>query len=276
MTASFFVAMGPDNSGKALRRMFRNPGFLRKMVRTRAVALYGLRTILSGTLLPARPIGPAFPALLRELADRGFEVGIHGFDHVRWQDEIETLAEEEIELELERAFEVYRRIFGRQSSSFAAPGWRVNDLALKVLSQFRLHYQSNTRGRRPYRCRVGGEILEFLEIPSTMPTLDEIVGRRGLRNSSDIVAYYLRLVTTHLPNVHTVHAEVEGGPYNEVLRGLIRGLKKLNARFLRLDELAREIDPRSTPVCSVERGFIEGRAGWVSVQGSEGEAPQAA
>src|SRR5215471_9302447 len=75
VTASFYIAMGPDNSGRALIRVFRNRGFLKKMLRTRAVSMYGTRTILSGTILPARPIALAFPNLLRELEAAGFEVG---------------------------------------------------------------------------------------------------------------------------------------------------------------------------------------------------------
>ena len=78
--------MGPDNSGKAIRRLFTNRGFVSKMFRTRAVSMYGWRTILSGTLLKARPVAITFPQLLRDLNAEGFEVGVHGYDHVRWQD----------------------------------------------------------------------------------------------------------------------------------------------------------------------------------------------
>ena len=61
VTATFLIAMGPDNAGRAIVRVLKNPGFLKKMRRTRAVSMYGLRTVLSGTLLPARPIALAFP-----------------------------------------------------------------------------------------------------------------------------------------------------------------------------------------------------------------------
>jgi undecaprenyl phosphate-alpha-L-ara4FN deformylase len=49
--ASFFIAFGPDNSGKAVRRIFK-PGFLHKMWRTNPLRIYGLKTLLCGTLLP--------------------------------------------------------------------------------------------------------------------------------------------------------------------------------------------------------------------------------
>ena len=86
VTASFYIAMGPDNSGRAVVRVLRNPGFLKKMRRTGAIRMYGLRTVLSGTLLPARPIALAIPDVVRGLKRAGFEVGIHACDHVRWHD----------------------------------------------------------------------------------------------------------------------------------------------------------------------------------------------
>src|SRR5262249_51954893 len=61
--ASFFVTMGPDHSGRAIRRALR-PSFLAKMWRTNPFKLYGLRTLLSGTLAPARLVGAGAPAML--------------------------------------------------------------------------------------------------------------------------------------------------------------------------------------------------------------------
>ena len=57
--ASFFVALGPDNSGRAIFRVFRQRGFLEKMLRTRAPSVYGFPTMLYGTVLPAPSIGRA-------------------------------------------------------------------------------------------------------------------------------------------------------------------------------------------------------------------------
>ena len=50
---TFFLSIGPDASGRAILQLIKNPLFLKKMVRTNAVGLYGLRTVLYGTLLPS-------------------------------------------------------------------------------------------------------------------------------------------------------------------------------------------------------------------------------
>src|SRR5439155_25247480 len=91
VVASFFVTMGPDRSGLAIRRAWR-PAFLMKMLRTNPFRLYGLRTLLSGTVLPAQPVAAGAPALLREIAAAGHEVAPHGWDHVSWQDRIDRLS----------------------------------------------------------------------------------------------------------------------------------------------------------------------------------------
>src|ERR1700694_1504691 len=157
VTATFLVAMGPDNSGRAIVRVLTNPGFLKKMRRTRAVAMYGLRTVLSGTLLPARPIALAFPEVMRELARSAFEVGVHGYDHVLWQDRLDEIGGGRIRGEIEEAFGGFRAVSGERSRCFAAPGWRTSSSALRVLDTLGLDYRSDTRGSIPYRCAIGGE-----------------------------------------------------------------------------------------------------------------------
>src|SRR5258708_30708895 len=60
--ASFFFTLGPDNSGRAVLRVFRKRGFLGKMLRTNAARMYGWRTALYGPLLPAPELRRRRPA----------------------------------------------------------------------------------------------------------------------------------------------------------------------------------------------------------------------
>ncbi|MDE2093342.1 MAG: 4-deoxy-4-formamido-L-arabinose-phosphoundecaprenol deformylase, partial [Burkholderiales bacterium] len=48
--ASFLFSLGPDHTGRAIRRALR-PGFFGKVARTSVLEHYGVRTLLYGTLL---------------------------------------------------------------------------------------------------------------------------------------------------------------------------------------------------------------------------------
>ena len=267
VAASFYISMGPDNSGRAIMRAFRNRGFLSKMFRTKAVSMYGTRTILSGTLLPSRPIALSFPGIIRNLKERGFEVGVHGYDHVQWQDHLDDIGEAGIRSELSDAFEAYRAIIGEGPGSFAAPGWRTNDAALQALDTMSLEYRSDTRGIAPYRCVVKGRVLATPEIPTTLPTLDEVMGRRDLPSDNAIREFYLAQCKPDALNVHTIHAETEGMGQLESFTAVVRALKERGARFKQMREIAWRLDRSELPVCEVVRATIPGRAGWVSAQG---------
>ena len=265
--ATFFIAMGPDNSGRAIMRAFKNPGFIRKMRRTRAVSMYGLRTVLSGTILPARPIALAWPQVIRELDRAGFEIGVHGYDHVRWQDHIDGLGEDGIRAEIGEAFEAFRAILGEPARAFAAPGWRTSAAALKTLDAIGLDYRSDTRGRAPYRCAVGGEIIATPEIPTTLPTMDEVIG--SPETSGGIARFYLDRFRSDALNVHTIHAETEGMGQLPAFIELIRALKDRGAAFAPMREAAAGLNAAELPVCEIIRSTLPGRAGWISAQGPE-------
>jgi undecaprenyl phosphate-alpha-L-ara4FN deformylase len=274
VAASFFVAMGPDNSGRAIVRVLRNPGFLKKMRRTRAVSMYGWRTVLSGTLLPARPIALAYPQVMRDLAGAGFEVGVHGYDHVRWQDQLERLDDAAVRIELAEAFEAFRAVMGAPARAFAAPGWRTTPVALRALDARGLDYRSDTRGRAPYRCVIDGAALATIEIPTTMPTLDEVIGPE-LNETAPIISYYLERFVPDALNVHTIHAETEGLGRLDTIVALIRALKERGARFVELREAAASLDREALPRCAVVRAILDGRAGWIAAQGEPEPAGEA-
>jgi len=94
--ATFFFTLGPDRSGVAVRRVFTRKGFLRKMIRSRAPALYGWRTMLYGTLLPAPMIGRRGEVAIRAAGAAGHETGVHGWDHVGWHDRLDRMSAAEV------------------------------------------------------------------------------------------------------------------------------------------------------------------------------------
>jgi undecaprenyl phosphate-alpha-L-ara4FN deformylase len=266
--ASFFLALGPDNSGRAIFRIFRQRGFLEKMFRTRAPALYGFKTMCYGTLLPGPKIGAAAPQLAPQLAAAGHEVGLHGYDHVRWHDHLWHLPLEKAAREIDRAQETYTALMGKPAYSFAAPGWQCTLSSRTALGARNFLYASDTRGPAPYFPAFGDRVTKVLEIPTTLPTLDELLGFHGCR-PQDFTRLVLSRLESEFPQVLTIHAEMEGGPFLSEFARLLTQCRKQGVEFFRLEDWARDLlkEPAALPVAQVNFQRLPGRAGYVSCRG---------
>src|SRR5690606_38543627 len=109
--------------------------------------------------------------------DAGFEVGIHCYNHYRWQDHVHTMDAAAVRAEFDAARTEFRRIFGCEAHTAGAAGWQSNARSRDAYDAAGLLYASDTRGTQPFFPRVGGRVFRHLEIPSTLPTLDELLGR---------------------------------------------------------------------------------------------------
>ncbi|HWA87041.1 MAG TPA: 4-deoxy-4-formamido-L-arabinose-phosphoundecaprenol deformylase [Opitutus sp.] len=264
--ACFLFSLGPDQTGRAITRVFR-PGFFKKVSRTSVVQLYGVRTLLNGTLLPAPHIGRRNTAAMRAVRDAGFECGIHCYNHYRWQDYVQKMSLEDVRTEFIAARAEFLRIFGFEARTAGAAGWQSNARSREVYDEAELLYSSDTRGRAPFFPRIGGRVFRTLEIPSTLPTFDELLGRPEFPDDH-IVDHYLSLLRDDAPNVFTLHAEIEGMGRRALFRELLDAAKKIGIEFVRLDELAKELLANRAAIPAAEQALaeIDGRSGLVAVQ----------
>lgn len=261
--ASFFVAFGPDNSGKAVRRIFRR-GFLRKMIRTRAPSTYGLKTLLYGTLLPAPLIGEALPQLSNQIKQAGHEVGLHGWDHVGWHDGLARMNHDDVRESLRRACELFEQSLGDLPLFSGAPGWQVTPESLQIQDENGFTFASDCRGRKPFYPRVAGTVLKTLQIPTTLPTSDEILGVEGM-NQQALADYYLRRLREDRVNLLGLHAELEGLRYAGWLRTFLAASLRRGAQFLLLSTIAKQ-ESSTAAADEVLSQEIPGRAGTVACQ----------
>jgi peptidoglycan/xylan/chitin deacetylase (PgdA/CDA1 family) len=263
--ASFFVALGPDRSGRAVFRMLQS-GFLAKMRRTKAVRTYGWRTILSGTLLPAR--NPAeLAGVLRAIPNAGHELAMHGYDHRRWQDRLRRMRDLEVRDELARALQAYERVLGRRPQGSGAPGWQCSPDSLCALEECGLAYASDTRGRRPFFPLLKGARLRTLQIPTTFPTLDEVVGFQGADGDAFLALVAQGVERERWP-VLTLHAEMEGRRFLGVADKLLAQCTDRHVECVPLAELAtrvRSAEDDRIPHADIADGHVTGRAGCVAM-----------
>lgn len=262
--ASFFFSMGTDNSGKAIRRIFRK-GFLTKMLRTKAPSTYGFKTMMYGTLLPAPHIVEPNPAPFLRAIKEGHECGIHCWDHVYWQDKLPNLSEEQIRGELMKAINLFEKIAGFKAHACAAPGWQVTPRSLKVQQGLGFAYCSDVRGYRPFYPEMNGVKYQPMQIPGTLLTMDECLGSTldgKLITEENIIDYWLSHCDKDW-NVLTIHSEMEGLKQLPVLAQFIIKAKQLGYEFVKLQEGKNVPDIKE---CEVFHGYLPGRAGTVARQ----------
>ncbi len=260
--ATFCLSFGPDNSGKAIYRLFRDPEFLKKMLRTGAPGLYGWRTIFSGTLLPARPIAVAFPDLVHQIVSEGHEVIVHAWDHRRWQDHLKDMTRADIKREFDNSFKAFEKILGERPMAVAAPGWQATADSLAVEDQLDLLYASDLREGPPCFLRYKGQEFSTLQIPTTGPCLEELLSI-GIRGEPDLVQGLLCPLQEARQPVLAVHAEVEGGPFGAFFDRLLPRLLETYSEAICLRDVARRILSGPDPVPRRELTYIRlpGRAG---------------
>ena len=264
--ATFYFTLGPDRSGVAAQRVFTQPGFLKKMLRSRAASLYGFPTVLYGTLLPAPRIGELCEAQMRSCRLAGHDTGVHGWDHVGWHDALDRWSTERVRAEVSRAHDEFLRILGAPADTSAAPGWTANARSLEVEETRKLRFTSNSRKGAPFFPSASGRTFTTLEVPSTLPTLDETLAWDSLGEGGDDAQLAWFRAAVRGTEVHTVHTEVEGRSKAELFARILDAWKADGVRFVTLREIAEEALARrgEVPARELVRTTLPGRGGTVA------------
>jgi len=98
-----------------------------------------------------------------------------------------------------------------------------------------------------------------------LPTFDEVVGPTVV--AKDFNAFILDRFTPEKLNVYTIHAEVEGILMANDFRQLLADARQRDIHFQPLGDLLPE-SLATLPAGRVVRGALEGREGWLGVQGA--------
>ncbi|MBI3771104.1 MAG: 4-deoxy-4-formamido-L-arabinose-phosphoundecaprenol deformylase [Gammaproteobacteria bacterium] len=265
--ATFLFSLGPDHTGRALRRVFR-PGFLAKVKRTSVTSHYGLKTLMYGTLLPGPHIGRRCGHIMRAVAQAGHEVGIHCYDHIRWQDFVAKKDALWTQREMQRAMDVFEQVFGRRADVIGAAGWQINPHALILEQQFGFRYASDVRGSAAFFPVMNQQRSNCPQIPTTLPTLDELLGLDHI-DETNVHQRVFDASRTPLPNghVYTLHAELEGMKLLPVMERLLQQWQAAGDNIGTLRDTYASLNLASLPQRQVIWAELPGRSGLLAVEG---------
>jgi hypothetical protein len=174
---------------------------------------------------------------------------------------------DEVYSEFGKARKEFERIFGKPAQTAGSAGWQANAFSLAAYDEAGLLYGSDARGTHPFFPRSGRMVFKTLQIPTTLPTLDELLGRPEYPEIK-IVEHYLSLLRSGSLNVLTIHAELEGMKQVALFRAFLEAIESSGIQIIMQQDLARDLkkNPSSIPICDLIPGTVDGRSGMLSVQ----------
>lgn len=264
--ASFLFSMGPDNTGRALKRIFKK-GFLGKVRRTSVLEHYGLRTLTYGLLGSGPIISQKATAIMRSVLSSGQDIAIHTWDHIAWQDSVSIQTAAWTQQQINWAIESFQTVFKQRPKGFGAAGWQMNNHAFEYLSELGFEWSSDCRGQYPFKPIIRSQVLSCLQIPTTLPTLDELIGVDGATISDSIRNLLTQTESTpQKHHVFTLHAELEGMKFMDHFCELLVNWKKQGYDLISMDRYSKILSKQPIPSGTFIQGQVPGRSGTLCLQ----------
>lgn len=267
-SATFLFSLGSDQTGRTIGKILaRSIGKKRAYFPLREQ--YGFASLLYGTLLPGVEIGKRCSAVLRSVETAGFDVGLMALNRYRWQKEAPRANAVWTQSCLSDAALRFADIFGHPPVTHAAAGWQMNRAAYRLEARMEFAYASDTRGRQPFWPIVEGEPVRCVQIPTTLPLLDELLGENGIVAETAHEAL-LHLTAQDQPygHVFTLHADREGLAWLPIMEKLLDGWIAQGYRLISMAELYGMLDIKTLPYHSVEMGHLTESVDLQALQGA--------
>lgn len=255
--ATVYVPGGTDESHLALHRVFRQQGYLKKLLRTRALSVYGRQLIRNVVQHPTLPRSIGYGVL------DAWETGIHGMGHTRWHNEYGQWSLERVGREMDSAVVSLKQEIHVAPTTSAAPGWQADLRTLWHNDRMGFAFASDVRGPEPFLPSSLGLSFSVPQVPVTLPTLDEFI--QGLPPRREELRQYAdALLGQRLPVVAT-HTELEGGPYRSFLDWLLDLCASEGFSVVPLSCVLAEAQTGGLPRREVVWGSIPGRPGRLAI-----------
>jgi peptidoglycan/xylan/chitin deacetylase (PgdA/CDA1 family) len=219
--------------------------------------------------MPGPDIGRQGVAPMQQCQAEGHECGLHAWDHVYWQDNVRARDAAWTRAQMTRGYHRFCEVFGAPPAMHGAAGWQVNAHAFAQIDDWGMACASDGRGQAPYRLAINGRACSHVQIPTTLPTFDELIGLDGVGEES---VYLPLLARTEgdTDHVFTLHAELEGALLAPAFERLIDGWLAQGHRLVPVSALARTLDVARLPVKALAWGEVPGRSGELMIEPGDG------
>ena len=240
---TFFVTTGPDRLALNLFRHIANPRRYLKFIRSKPLR-YRFQS-LNGILRNVR-VEAACPAALLEITAEGHELGLHGYDHYAWTNEVPAMDERTIKALISRGLKALTAASASNITGFASPGFTVTSALLRAIDSFGFSYSSDFKclePTSPFYPKTGAATRHVLQVPVSMDSIGELCANGVSEDEIKVRVHESadRWHSKRLPFVLYGHPSSEVGCYAELFSSVLQDLSE-DARFtfLTLAQIARQ------------------------------------
>ena len=119
---------------------------------------------------------------------------------------------------MQHARTVYQDIFQHQAHTHGAAGWQMNSHAFRLEAEYGFRYASDCRGTQPFLPMIDGRVIACPQLPTTLPTLDEVIGLDGW-TEENVHERILTLDVSLLPVLPIMYGEIPSRSGDLALEG---------------------------------------------------------
>ncbi len=237
-----------------------NPGILHAL--SRAKEVFG-RSHCGDEATPS----DRFSEAVQKVAKAGHDVGLKAHDPLVWIKRAAVADEDWTRHQLALSVDFMRQVLGDTQLLFAAAGWQVNAHLLAQEEKLGVVFASDTRGKYPFYPELQKIRSSCPQIPTTLPTLVEMLGRAGVDKSN--VHEYLyadsRYILPH-GHVYSVQAEQEGIEHLDIMEKLLVMWKGQEGELRPLSAVYGELNLDRLPCHQIGWAEMEGGDGHIAMQ----------
>jgi peptidoglycan/xylan/chitin deacetylase (PgdA/CDA1 family) len=204
---------------------------------------------------------------MREIAENGHDIDIHSWDHIKCHNGVNKFSYQEIEIEFLKSFKVFTKVLGCDAKIHGAAGWQTNQHLIDILDRSDINFSSDTRGGYVFRPtnRIGREATH-LQIPTTLPKFDEVLGLNGI-NDYNLAEYYKNKLSESVNEIEifTVYAEIEVNRYSGQFESILKYALESRCKFVGPSDLPKILNFSNIKVKKIKNSVISGSSGEVCV-----------
>jgi undecaprenyl phosphate-alpha-L-ara4FN deformylase len=271
MRVTFYVTMGPDGFRQHSNRLgsasYRKR--IRRMNPMRMIKAFGPVYLARQALGFRGTVGLSQPNVLRRVVAEGHELGVHGFDHYWWAENVFEADRNALKEDMDRGLNALKRSTGHDASAWASPNWRCSAASLNLLDEYGFPYGADTRGRSPFVPEVAGYSGRKPQLPISLPCLHEIA---DYKDTTDLAVIRDEFISHVRPgyNVWCIHDYYEGVLRREVFESVLDAVIRDGWSLVPIATLAAEIQPDKVAVSRITKARMRGGRGEVSCQEGTG------